>query len=378
MRWTMNNVYNNTIEALGMTQEEFDSIVFRDEETERKVVESLDFCFANVKKLENMACILLQYIAQRHMELKPNSESSDKCGDIDKSEKYGIISTSGDDTRDDANNAVAYAIAKEKGIDTEGMSPKEVWKAIEDEGGISKGSEQPAKSPSKEKEKKQGAEKTTRKIVSATAAEKDHIIGDQFSKEAQKKYDEIRGKEKQITQDCVAIAEDTGLEMNGLEFSVKTGSSVADKIERTREKERKKGNSPSDEEIVSDMWDLVRYTGMGKHDDLADNTMKVMEQFKRRGYEIVECDNKYLNKGVPYKGIHLAVKSPDGQMFEYQVHSEESMRIKNINHKLYEESRNIRTSPERREYLQREMIRNTESLPMPKNIEKLKSFGKEK
>lgn len=374
----MNNVYNNALEALGMTQEEFDNIVFRDRETERKVIEGLDFCLANVKKLENMACILLQYIAERHMELKLNNKLSDKCGDIDKSEKYGIIDASGDDTRDDANNAVAYAIAKEKGIDTEGMSPKEVWEAINKKGGVPNKSRQTERSAPKEKEAKRGNEKAPRKIVSATEAEKDHIIGERFSKEAQRKYDEIRGKEKQITQDCVSIAEDAGLEMSGLEFSVKTGSSVADKIERMKEKRRKEGKNPSDEELVSDMWDLVRYTGMGKHDDLADNTMKVMEQFRRRGYEIVECDNKYLNKGVPYKGIHLAVKSPDGQMFEYQVHSEESMRIKNINHKLYEESRNIRTSPERRDYLQREMIRNTESLPMPKNIEKLKSFGKEK
>ena len=312
------------------------------------------------------------------MELKLNNKLSDKCGDIDKSEKYGIIDASGDDTRDDANNAVAYAIAKEKGIDTEGMSPKEVWEAINKKGGVPNKSRQTERSAPKEKEAKRGNEKAPRKIVSATEAEKDHIIGERFSKEAQRKYDEIRGKEKQITQDCVSIAEDAGLEMSGLEFSVKTGSSVADKIERMKEKRRKEGKNPSDEELVSDMWDLVRYTGMGKHDDLADNTMKVMEQFRRRGYEIVECDNKYLNKGVPYKGIHLAVKSPDGQMFEYQVHSEESMRIKNINHKLYEESRNIRTSPERRDYLQREMIRNTESLPMPKNIEKLKSFGKEK
>ena len=374
----MNNVYNNALEALGMTQEEFDNIVFRDRETERKVIEGLDFCLANVKKLENMACILLQYIAERHMELKLNNKLSDKCGDIDKSEKYGIIDASGDDTRDDANNAVAYAMAKEKGINTEGMSPKEVWEAINKKGGVPNKSRQTERSAPKEKEAKRGNEKAPRKIVSATEAEKNHIIGEQYSKEAQKKYDEIRGKEKQITQDCVSLAEATGMEMSGLEYSVKTGSSVADKIERRRKEEREHGRSSSDEEIVADMWDLVRYTGMAKHEELADKTQDVMKKFSEMGYEVVECDNKYMKKGATYKGIHLAVKSPEGQMFEFQIHSPESLRVKNINHILYAESRNVNTSPERKAYLDREMEKNTESLSMPKNIEKLKSFRKEK
>lgn len=287
----------------------------------------------------------------------------------------------GSESRGDSSPAFAYAIAKEMGVDTTGMTPKEVFEIINKKGG-SVSSKKPGKRgktgerKKTEKATKPKAEKeTTDTIVSATAAERDHILGEGVSKKAQDAYDTARKNEKNITKDCVSIASEIGVQMSGLDFSVKTASSVADKIERAKKEDRENGvPERSDEEIVSDMWDIVRYTGIGAHNDLVKHTVDVMDQFEKNGYQIVECVNKYTIPNTTYKGIHLAVKSPDGQMFEYQVHSEESLRVKNINHKLYEEARNVRTSPERRAYLEAEMKKNTESVPMPKDIETLVTF----
>ena len=70
----------------------------------------------------------------------------------------------------------------------------------------------------------------------------------------------------------------------------------------------------------------------------------------------------------------MGVLDADGQRFEVQMHSEESLEVRNRSHPLYEEARKPSTSPERREELEKQMIELVKTLPMPKDIEKLKSY----
>ena len=208
---------------------------------------------------------------------------------------------------------------------------------------------------------------------SGTKAQKDHTVTGK-SEECQKIYDEMRSKEPQITDDLCEIAADLDCEMFGLDFSVKTGSSVSEKIDRKR-KDKKLGPEVTDEQIIRGFADVVRYTTMGKHDDLANKAGEIITRLEKSGYEVPKVENKYLIPDTDYKGIHLDVVSPTGLKFELQVHSEESMAVKEVNHKLYEESRKVDTPPERKAELERQMRANSAALPQPKGIENLKDRG---
>ena len=195
---------------------------------------------------------------------------------------------------------------------------------------------------------KTGKGKTTKnsrlKITSGSAAAKDNRLGKQYSAKAQNVYDRMRANEPKITDDICDIADAAGCEMSGLQYSVKTASSVADKIKRKKEK----NPDAKDEDIVSAMGDIVRYTALGPHNELASKTEAFIDQFESKGYNVTEVENKYLDEEPMYKGIHLSVVSPAGQKFEFQVHSEESLAIKNEIHPMYEEFRDVDTPAPRK------------------------------
>ena len=202
------------------------------------------------------------------------------------------------------------------------------------------------------------------------AALDNKLVG--YNQEAQAIYDMARYKSIGITEDMVEISKSLGVELQGLEHSVKTASSVISKIERKADKDVKNGIVPKkDFQYVADMGDLVRFTQVGKHDSMAANTLKTIAELKDRGYTIMEVDNKYLNKEGRYKAIHINAVSPDGQSFELQVHSDKSMEANNATHVLYEEWRNVSTSAERKAELFAEIKAIYDALPVPRGIENI-------
>ena len=96
---------------------------------------------------------------------------------------------------------------------------------------------------------------------------------------------------------------------------------------------------------------------------------------QKSGYKIAKLDNKYLDKNSDYKGIHLDVVSPSGQKFELQIHSKESMAVKNKLHPIYEKSRSMpKGSPERLK-LEKQMREISAGLAMPDGINDLANIG---
>ena len=209
---------------------------------------------------------------------------------------------------------------------------------------------------------------------SGSRAEKDHILRGR-SVEAQALYDKARATEKTITPDMVRIAGELGGKMVGLQYSVKTASSVEDKIRRRLKDSR---GTKSDGQIVAEMGDLVRYTLMVEHDSLVSATKGTIAKLQERGYTVTKLDNRYLVPNASYMGIHLDVVAPQGQIFELQVHSDASMAIKEATHEKYEEARSVDTDPKRAKELLEEMRALWAKLPKPADIETLTNFSVKK
>lgn len=221
---------------------------------------------------------------------------------------------------------------------------------------------------------KEAGREQNKRIISGIAASKDNVIKG-ASKAAQRAYDKARRAEPKITKDLVDISNELGMSMTGLQYSVKTASSVSSKIKRKIADKRRKGATAKDYEIVREMGDLVRYTQMGNHDDLGVNTLKAIKALEARGHKVTKVENKYLDKSSDYKGIHLDVKSPSGQKYELQIHSKESMAVKNKLHPIYEKSRMLPPNSPERKRLEQQMRDISASLPMPKGIENLQNRG---
>ncbi|MBR1697391.1 MAG: hypothetical protein IJ712_04090 [Anaerovibrio sp.] len=184
-----------------------------------------------------------------------------------------------------------------------------------------------------------------------------------------------RANEPRITMDMLDIANRLGTSMEGLEYSVKTASSIKSKIDRKTNKALEAGETPKqDFEYISETGDLLRYTEVVNHDEMADKVRDTVALLEEKGYTLDEIDNKYLNKDGRYKAVHLNATSPSGQAFEIQVHSQETLAASRATHKMYEEWRAPETSKERKAELYTSIKRTYDSLPLPKGIEQLENY----
>jgi hypothetical protein len=211
-------------------------------------------------------------------------------------------------------------------------------------------------------------------VISGSASQGDNILeGCQLR--AQVAYNMARADEPRITMDMLDIANRLGTSMEGLEYSVKTASSIKSKIDRKTNKALEAGETPKqDFEYVSETGDLLRYTEVVNHDEMADKVRDTVALLEEKGYTLDEIDNKYLNKDGRYKAVHLNATSPSGQAFEIQVHSQETLAASRATHKMYEEWRNPETSTERKAELYTSIKSTYDSLPLPRGIEQLENY----
>jgi len=211
-------------------------------------------------------------------------------------------------------------------------------------------------------------------VVSGSAAAQDNIL-EGCHHRAQMIYNMAIAKEQYITMDMVDIARKLDSTMVGLEYSIKTASSIKKKIERLTYEALLAGETPKkDYAYVAELGDLIRYTELVQHDEMADKARNTVLLLEDKGYIIYEIDNKYLVRKGRYKAVHLNVLSPSGQTFEVQIHSRETLKAYHVTHKLYEEWRKPETSVARKAVLHA-LIRNTyDNLPLPTGIYQLKNY----
>ncbi|WP_027406129.1 hypothetical protein [Anaerovibrio sp. RM50] len=211
-------------------------------------------------------------------------------------------------------------------------------------------------------------------IISGSAAAQDNIL-EGCHQRAQMIYNMAIAKEQYITMDMLDIAKKLDTAMVGLEHSIKTASSIKKKIERLTYEALLEGEPPKKDYVyVAELGDLIRYTELVQHDEMADKVRNTVLLLEDKGYILYELDNKYLVRKGRYKAVHLNVLSPSGQTFEIQIHSRETLKAYHFTHKLYEEWRKPETSVARKAVLHA-IIRNTyDNLPLPTGIYQLKNY----
>lgn len=170
--------------------------------------------------------------------------------------------------------------------------------------------------------------------------------------------------EKAVTRDLLLASALGDGELEGLDFRFKGRGSLERKIV---DKSAKKGISQ--DEYAQQITDALRYTNMSDPDHLTDDFNLMKQSLESKGYSMVEVANTLWDENAEYRGINTLVQTPNGYTFELQFHTPQSLEIKEVNHKLYEEQRLATTSEEEKERLGLEMIKNAKSITTPKDVE---------
>jgi hypothetical protein len=194
------------------------------------------------------------------------------------------------------------------------------------------------------------------------------FIGDDDSETVAKKmYQRASEAEPGITKAVTESVQQNGGQMEGLDFRLKSEESLGRKIDIEA---TQRGLSPR--EAQDYITDSVRYTAIFKPDNLVQGVNSTSDLLRQQGFELYDHHyTNYFGSGGPYQGYNTAWINPStGQKFELQFHTEESFRIKQSNHVLYEKYR-ATTNPAEREILAHSMVRAWSGFTMPVNYASL-------
>lgn len=187
-------------------------------------------------------------------------------------------------------------------------------------------------------------------------------------KQAEKLISIAKEKDIVITKDLQSIIDKTNGRLAGLDYRIKSTDSLVRKL---IDKSELKGISV--DEYASKITDILRYTNVSTTKNFTSDYYSIIDNLIKKSYNIVEVTNTLGDINASYRGINCLVSDKDGYVFELQFHTEESLNIKEVNHKLYEEARLKTTNKARRLELYKEMQKNSIEIPMPPDITKIKN-----
>lgn len=184
---------------------------------------------------------------------------------------------------------------------------------------------------------------------------------------AENKIQEAQEIEPEITSLLEEIRSKIGGELAGLEFRLKSKASLARKILIGMEQD-----GISLQESRNDINDANRYTFLFDPDEYFDNVSSTQRELMNQGWSQYNSKWKnYFQSGDGYDGYNTVMVNEQGQRFELQFHTPESIEIKFEVHKQYEEFRTLPEGGSRRKQLLESMIIQWEEYEKPKNWEKL-------
>jgi hypothetical protein len=150
-----------------------------------------------------------------------------------------------------------------------------------------------------------------------------------------------------------------------LDCRVKSPSSLA----------RKLGNHLRATTELVDPGDVLRFTVLAESpDELVETVERTVAGLQGERWETAFARNSYVD-GSRYKGLHVNFHDASGQAVELQVHSPESIGVKEATTVLYSVERDLDRPQSEREAARAECVHLSETLAMPPGLAGLTTIG---
>jgi hypothetical protein len=180
-------------------------------------------------------------------------------------------------------------------------------------------------------------------------------------------FEESVKREEELTPVMMAVSQATSGTISGLRFRLKQPKSLRRKIVDQVEK----GEYATAAESAANVSDAVRYTISYDSKNYVKSVASTIDDMRTRGYELRV--KNYWDR-ADYKGINIAVKDKTGKTFELQLHTKESLAIKDDLHALYEQYRESKNDAQRWK-LWNEMVGIAKKIPNPEGFSQLLKIG---
>jgi hypothetical protein len=146
---------------------------------------------------------------------------------------------------------------------------------------------------------------------------------------------------------------------------MKSPQSLARKLVKYADYYRRSSHSPED---------VLRFTAAVKHpDELTKAAVRTIDRLQNQRWEMESAHHSYVD-GSRYKGLHSFLRA-HGERIELQVHSTESIDVKERTTPLYEIERDADQDPAVRDAARRECIALSDQMTQPAGIDDLKELG---
>lgn len=194
--------------------------------------------------------------------------------------------------------------------------------------------------------------------------------------------EELVKQGRQNVEEVLAALQDVKDEVGGVDFSgldfmlkVKPDASLAAQAKsKLRLAEKvveafQDGTVTSIEDGLAELKDIVRFTYVAEPDDYAAAVLRVQNEMKAAGFEQLKFsrigwDDTELK--ALYKGTNASYRAPNGQVFELQVHTPESLLVKESkSHDPYELYRTLTATPRKKQNLAVKLMNIWKDVKLP-------------
>lgn len=195
--------------------------------------------------------------------------------------------------------------------------------------------------------------------------------------EAAKIYEYWEKNEPEITNAVVGAVKGIGGSMYGLDNRLKFDKSLAKKaIADAIDPDQDFDGDIS--RAAAGIKDGCRYTAVFDTENFTEGYKKVKEALEKMGIREYRCKNFFSQyrdqdggngKIGEQKSVQCVFETPDGQKFEFQFHTPESMAAKEVNHPTYKQKKEPASEYKEYNRPRSEFMRDTSSVvPDPKGV----------